>query len=80
MNRTDVVPEVLWTPTPERVARAAITEFTEFVAERTGRDLTGLPALWDFSTQDLTGFWSAVADYFQRSAGTTSPPRCCPRP
>ena len=65
MNRTDVVPEVLWTPTPERVARAAITDFTTFVAKRTGRDLTGYKALWEFSTQDLEGFWSAVADYFQ---------------
>src|SRR6476659_4973517 len=65
MNRTDVVPEVLWTPTPERVARAAITDFTLFVARRTGRDLTGYQALWEFSTQDLAGFWTAVADYFQ---------------
>ena len=64
MNRTDVVPEVLWTPSPERVARAAMTDFTSFVANRTGRDLTGYPALWEFSTQDLTGFWSAVAAYF----------------
>src|SRR6478609_8946610 len=65
MNRTDVVPEVLWTPTPERIARAAITDFTTFVAKRTGRDLTGYQALWEFSTSDLDGFWSAVADYFQ---------------
>jgi acetoacetyl-CoA synthetase len=64
MNRTNVVPEVLWTPSPERVARAAITDFTAFVAERTGRELPGYHALWEFSTQDLPGFWSAVADYF----------------
>ena len=64
MNRTDVVPEVLWTPSPERVARAAITDFTAFVAERTGRELAGYQALWEFSTQDLPGFWSAIADYF----------------
>ena len=65
MNRTDVVPEVLWTPTPERVARAAITDFTAFVADRTGRELPDYAALWEFSTQDLAGFWSAVADYFE---------------
>src|SRR6478735_7558888 len=64
MNRTDVVPEVLWTPSPERVARAAMTDFTSFLAERTGRDLTGYQALWEFSTQDLAGFWSAIAAYF----------------
>jgi acetoacetyl-CoA synthetase len=64
MNGTDVAPEVLWKPSPERAARAAITDFTAFVAERTGRELPGYHALWEFSTQDLPGFWSAVADYF----------------
>src|SRR3954451_16781980 len=65
MDRTDVVPEVLWTPKPDRVERAAISDFSAFVAGRTGRELTDYGALWDFSTQDLAGFWSAIADYFE---------------
>src|SRR5664279_4037279 len=65
MSHAAVVPEVLWTPTPERVERAAITDFTAFVGARTGLDLRDYAALWEFSTQDLAGFWSAVADYFQ---------------
>jgi acetoacetyl-CoA synthetase len=65
MDRTDVVPEVLWTPKPDRVERAAITDFSAFVTGRTGRELTDYGALWDFSTQDLAGFWSAIADYFE---------------
>src|SRR3954468_23695211 len=64
MSPSDVVPEVLWQPSPERVARAAITEFSSFVATRTGRPMPDYPTLWDFSVQDLPGFWSAVADYF----------------
>ena len=56
MSRSDVVPEVLWTPTPQRVARAAMTDFTSFVADRTGRELPDYSALWEFSTQDLAGF------------------------
>ena len=64
MNQSDVVPEALWTPTPERIARAAITDFSAFVGARTGRELSGYDALWEYSTQDLAGFWSAVADYF----------------
>ena len=47
------------------MSRAAITDFTSFVADRTGRPIPDYPTLWDFSTQDLPGFWSAVADYFQ---------------
>src|SRR5664279_2619433 len=65
MSHAAVVPEVLWTPIPERVERAAITDFTAFVSARTGLDLPDYPALWEFSTNDLAGFWSAVADYFQ---------------
>jgi acetoacetyl-CoA synthetase len=65
MSRSDVVPEVLWTPNPERVARAAITDFASFAAARIGRPLPDYPALWEFSTEDLAGFWSAVADYFE---------------
>src|SRR5664279_3464423 len=65
MNRIDVVPEILWTQTPERVTRAAITEFSAFVAARTGSDLADYAALWEYSTHDLTGFWSAIASYFQ---------------
>ena len=67
MDRTDVVPEVLWTPKPDRVERAAITDFTAFVAGRVGREFADYGALWDFSTQDLTGFWSAISDYFEVS-------------
>jgi acetoacetyl-CoA synthetase len=65
MTGNDVVPEVLWTPTPERMARAAITDFTEFVADRTGRAFTDYAALWDYSTSEPADFWAAIADYFQ---------------
>ena len=65
MTGNDVVPEVLWTPTPERVRRAAITDFSAFVAERTGEAFPDYAALWDYSTSDPTNFWAAIADYFE---------------
>src|SRR6478752_1486971 len=65
MSGNDVVPEVLWTPTPERVRRAAITDFSAFVAERTGEAFPDYAALWDYSTSDPTNFWAAIADYFE---------------
>ena len=36
-----------------------------FVADRIGRELPDYAALWNFSTEDLSGFWSAIADYFE---------------
>ena len=65
MTGNDVVPEVLWTPSPERVARAAITDFADFVAGRTGRTFGDYAALWDYSTSETADFWGAIADYFQ---------------
>ena len=64
MSGFDSVPEVLWQPGPERIARARITDFATFAAARGGRDLPDYASLWSYSTTDLEGFWSAVADYF----------------
>jgi len=64
MSRIDIVPEVLWQPNPERVAGARISDFAAFAGARSGRDLVGYGSLWSYSTTDLEGFWSAVADYF----------------
>ncbi|MGW4394950.1 acetoacetate--CoA ligase [Amycolatopsis nivea] len=44
---------------------ARITDFARYASARTGRDLTsGYRTLWEWSVQDLDGFWSAVWDYF----------------
>src|SRR6478609_11728520 len=64
MSGNNAVPEVLWTPSAERVARAAITDFTSFVAERTGRTVSDYESLWEYSTAEPAGFWGDIADYF----------------
>ncbi|MCA0144089.1 acetoacetate--CoA ligase [Blastococcus sp. LR1] len=64
-RRTSVAEgELLWTPSPERVAGAQLTEFTRFAEERTGRTFPDYAALWAWSTTELEGFWQAVWDYF----------------
>lgn len=65
MTGNDVVPEVLWSPSKERIARAAITDFADFVSDRTGRTFDDYAALWDYSTGEPADFWGAIADYFQ---------------
>ncbi|MGI8416822.1 MAG: acetoacetate--CoA ligase [Nakamurella sp.] len=59
-----VVPEVLWQPSAERIARAAVTDFATFLRHRGGQDVEDYAALWEYSTTDLAGFWGAIADYF----------------
>jgi acetoacetyl-CoA synthetase len=49
--------ELLWEPSPERVARARLTAFAESV----GRAGQSHEELWRWSVDDLDGFWSAFA-------------------
>jgi acetoacetyl-CoA synthetase len=57
------MPEPIWTPSPERVERALLTQF---VRER------GLPEdyheLWRWSVDNLGEFWAAVWDHFRVEA------------
>lgn len=39
--------------------------FATWCGERSGQDLGDYGALWEWSTQDIDGFWSAVLEYFK---------------
>ncbi|WP_280471069.1 AMP-binding protein [Nocardia cyriacigeorgica] len=53
-----------WVPTDRDLAEARITDFARFVTERTGVPTPDYAALWQWSVQDLPGFWHALWDYF----------------
>jgi acetoacetyl-CoA synthetase len=55
--------DLLWTPGPDRVARANVTAFTGWLSRERGRHLGDYDALWRWSVTDLDGFWQAVWDY-----------------
>lgn len=59
-----------WTPTAEQVAGARITHFMEWLASKRGRRFADYDALWQWSVDDLDGFWGAVWDYFQIPSAT----------
>jgi len=64
-------PAVLWTPTAERVENAAITRFARWVAASRGLDVTGDYAkLWQWSIDDLEGFWAAIWEYYDVQSAT----------
>lgn len=56
--------QLLWTPSPERIARARITEFTRWLAEKRGLVFDDYEALWRWSTTDIDAFWQACWDFF----------------
>jgi acetoacetyl-CoA synthetase len=55
--------DLLWTPGPDRVARANITAFIRWLAAGRGLAFETYASLWRWSVTDLDGFWGAVWDY-----------------
>jgi acetoacetyl-CoA synthetase len=56
-------PELLWTPSAERVERATITRYTAWLSETRGLTLPDYDALWRWSVDDLEGFWSSIVSF-----------------
>jgi acetoacetyl-CoA synthetase len=55
--------ELLWTPSAERIAAATLTHYLKWLAAR-GRHFDSYAALWQWSIDDLEGFWASLWDYF----------------
>jgi acetoacetyl-CoA synthetase len=53
----------LWEPSPERIAKATITDFTRALAGRSGTALSDYHALWRWSVENPAAFWNAIWDY-----------------
>ena len=53
----------VWTPSPERIARATITAFRRHAAERWSLDLPNYAALHRFSVERAPDFWRTVWDF-----------------
>ena len=55
--------DLVWTPTPERVASANMTAFMGWLKETRGLEFTSYPDLWQWSVTETAAFWQAVWDY-----------------
>ncbi|MGH8880864.1 MAG: AMP-binding protein, partial [Stackebrandtia sp.] len=53
-----------WEPSAEGVAGARITDFARFAGNRTGQEFGDYRTLWQWSVEDLTGFWGTLWEYF----------------
>ena len=63
-NRKDLImAEMLWQPSPERIADANITRFTAMVRERHGLNAGDYAALHRWSIESREVFWSALWEY-----------------
>jgi acetoacetyl-CoA synthetase len=53
----------LWIPSPERIDRANLTRFMEFVATRHKTSFDNYHALWKWSVTEIAAFWEAFWDF-----------------
>jgi len=56
--------QVLWQPSPDRVARSRMTRFAEQVRARHGVAVDDYAALWRWSVEHLEDFWALVWEHF----------------
>jgi acetoacetyl-CoA synthetase len=57
--------DVLWTPSPERIADANITRFMKWLEREKGLRFDSYAALWQWSVDELEDFWQAIWEYFE---------------
>ncbi len=53
----------LWSPSPDRIAGAKITEFISLVNERHGTAIRDYPGLYEWSIANLESFWTVMWDF-----------------
>ena len=63
LNGNHVRPAPLWTPSPERIARARLTHFQQQVERQWGAVVTDYPALYAVSIDRPEAFWRSVWDF-----------------
>jgi acetoacetyl-CoA synthetase len=57
------MPSALWTPSPERVAQANLTSFSQAVSRGLGRAFASYSELHQWSVDDIARFWAFYSEY-----------------
>jgi len=60
--------DLLWTPSPERVADSNLAHLMRWLAQHRGKKFDTYIDLWRWSVDDQEGFWGALWDYFDIKA------------
>ena len=55
------MPKLLWEPSAERVQRATLTRYQEWLG---GERFDSYERLWEWSVSDLDAFWSSIVEFF----------------
>jgi acetoacetyl-CoA synthetase len=64
-HRPMAPPEMLWQPPSDVRARTRAGDYLRWLAEHRGRSFADYDELWQWSVDDLAGFWGSVWEYFE---------------
>ena len=56
--------ELLWAPSPERIAAATLTRYQRWLADECGVRADGYEELWRWSISNLEEFWDSIVRFF----------------
>jgi acetoacetyl-CoA synthetase len=59
-----IKPELLWTPSQERIERATITRYERWLGETRGLRFADYQELWRWSVDELDDFWGSIVEFF----------------
>ncbi len=57
-------PRLLWTPDEETVRQSNLRRFMSWLRKNRGLDFSNYRDLWNWSVNDIPGFWSSLWSYF----------------
>lgn len=61
-------PEVLWRPAPDAKRTTRIGRYFGWLTEHRGLDFVDYNQIWQWSVEDLEGFWTSIWEYFEIKA------------
>jgi acetoacetyl-CoA synthetase len=65
--------DLIWTPTPDRIANARIMKFAAWLKRERNLDFSpdkDYTAIWQWSVDNIEDFWQAIWDYFEVKSST----------
>ena len=57
-------PDILWRPPSDVRERTRVGDYLRWLEHERGRSFAGYDELWQWSVDDLAGFWGSVWEYF----------------
>lgn len=62
--------QLLWQPTHEQIQHTRLAHYLEWLRHERGRNFVDYHGLWQWSVNDLEGFWQSIWDHFQVQASS----------